>query len=111
MVEWRDHDAHYTSASGRSYFGWEDLKYASPSRLADAFVERFPRLVREGAGSDWEYSGWYVEMLHRTHPDRLPVAYGDWLDTSRGLVCRGLADQIVIVRPPSGEGRNSPASA
>jgi hypothetical protein len=67
----------YTSASMREYFGWKDARHATPSQLAELFIERFPRVAREGYGSDWMYAGWYSEMLHLTHPGTLPIAYGN----------------------------------
>ena len=66
--------ATYSSASGREYWGWKDLHHATPARLAEVFLHRFPRLAELGYGQDWSYVGWYQHMLHVTHPDALPVA-------------------------------------
>jgi hypothetical protein len=71
--------ARYSSAQEDRYFEWRDIHpTTTPSGLANRFVERFPDLVEAGRGTDWAYSGWYVEMLHLTYPDLLPYALADW---------------------------------
>jgi len=92
--------AHYSTGEQRQYFGWNDVAYRTPSQLADCFIERFPDLVRSGRGSDWSYAGWYCEMLGRTYPDHLPVAFGNWEVTGDGLVCIGGAREIRVPLPP-----------
>jgi hypothetical protein len=93
----------YSSADERDYFGWRDAREASPGRLAEMFIARFPDVAAAGRGSDWSYAGWYVEMLHLTYPDALPVAYADydlptdWLTTVGGNV------PVRIPLPPPGE--------
>lgn len=67
--------AMYTSASDREYWGWEDRHHATPSSLAEVFLERFPRLAELGYGQDWSYVGWYQHMLHLTYPDAVPAAH------------------------------------
>lgn len=111
MLEWREKDAYYTSAYEREFFGWDDVAHATPSRFADVFVDRLPDLVREGLGSDWLYAGWYVEMLHRTYPDLVPVAYyadGHLEPEPHGLwvpiECIGEREGIKIPPPPPGFG-------
>ena len=66
--------AHYTSASLRNYWEWEDTSHCSPGELAAVFLERFPKLAGLGYGQDWAYAGWYQYMLHVTYPDALPIA-------------------------------------
>jgi hypothetical protein len=66
--------APYSDAGGREYWGWKDQYHASPAKLAEVFLERFPRLAELGYGQDWSYVGWYQHMLHLTFPDALPVA-------------------------------------
>ena len=111
MLDWRERDAHYTSADERCFFGWDDVAHFTPSQLADAFVERLPDLAKEGRGSDWLYAGWYVEMLHLTYPDVLPVAYHADRDTIRdsegaftAIECIGERQGIIIPPPPPGYG-------
>jgi hypothetical protein len=83
--------ANYSTGSRREYFGWKDAAHATPSKLADLFIARFPTIAEAGKGSDWLYVGWYLEMLHVTYPDALPIAYADWklpddyLDTTTGV--------------------------
>ena len=76
-VRWED-TAHYTSAAGREYWGWRDSHRCSPARLAEVFLERFPKIAELGYGEDWAYCGWYQHMLHVTYPDALPIAFSDW---------------------------------
>ena len=64
-VEWdlRDLTALYTTASRNEYFGWKDATKDTARQLAAKFLERFPLMAQMGCGSDWNYVGWYVEML------------------------------------------------
>ena len=78
LAEWDVLTAPYTSGQGNHYFGWTDASRATPSQLADLFISRFPDIVAAGHGSDCVYAGWYVEMLHLTHPNSLPIVYADW---------------------------------
>jgi len=64
MVSWDTLAAHYSSGSEREYFNWKDAGHATPSKLADLFIERFPEIAAAGRGSDWLYAGWYLDMLH-----------------------------------------------
>jgi hypothetical protein len=99
---------HYSSADGGEYFGWQDASHFTPSRLAARFIKRFPAIASAGRGRDWAYVGWYQEMLHLTHPDRLPLAYADW-DSSHPPGCIGTTSptgapgDVFIPMPPPGE--------
>jgi hypothetical protein len=67
--------ATYTSRDQNHYFAWDDIyPYATPKELALYFLERFPDVAEEGAGPDWPYAGWYMEMLRLTQPDHFPYA-------------------------------------
>ena len=94
--------AHYYSASEREYFGWKDAAHATPSKLADLFIERFPEIVEVGWGSDWPYAGWYLEMLHLTYPDAFPIAYADGGMPTDYLLATGENNEIHIPLPPPG---------
>lgn len=72
-----DLTAKYTSADENRYFGWKDAADDTARQMAGKFVERFPQLVQEGAGADWCYAGWYVEMLGWAERGDFPMAYGD----------------------------------
>lgn len=93
--------AHYSAGSEREYFGWKDAGHATPSRLADLFIERFPEIVAAGRGSDWLYAGWYLEMLHLTYPDAIPIAYADW-DLPKDYIqtIGGRSDARIPLPPP-----------
>jgi hypothetical protein len=91
----------YSSASGRNYFGWADAQHASPSRLADLFIERFPQVVQAGFGKDWVYAGWYVWMLHLTYPRALPIAQAVDLDLPPNqLGAIGPVKRYIELSPP-----------
>ena len=96
---------HYTSASCTEYFGWPDMKHATPSQLAAAFIARCPAIVAASKGSDWAYAGWFVELLHLTYRDLLPIAYADWDLPRTSLETIGPnSDRAVrIPLPPGGE--------
>ncbi len=92
---------HYTTGMGNGYFGWTDAKHDIPQQLAAKFVERFPEVVRAGLGSDWNYAGWYVEMLGFAKRGCFPIAYSDWqIETSKYLA-RDSERELPL--PPAGE--------
>jgi hypothetical protein len=70
--------AHYTSGQENRYFGWKDAISDTARQLADKFLERFPGIVAASHGRDWEYAGWYVEMLGLAERGAFPIAYDDW---------------------------------
>jgi hypothetical protein len=78
---------HYGSDQGHACFGWHDAVDASPERLADMFVARFPTVAGAGWGPDWAYAGWFLELLRLTAPDDLPVAHAEGLATLRRPGC------------------------
>jgi hypothetical protein len=90
----------YTQAAGKDYFEWGDSSHLTASRLADRFIQRFPAVAREGYGPDWLYAGWYVELLQRTYPDRLPIAFADYTDTTHFFVTSD--PDVTIPLPPPG---------
>jgi len=91
----------YSSASGREYFGWKDLKYATPSMMAECFLQRFPEISAEGAGQDWEYAGWFVWMLHLTYPGSLPIAQAPFHEIPSGwMEALGGSERLIHLPPP-----------
>ena len=104
MESWDRLAAHYSSGQEKKYFGWEDAAHVSSSGLAELFIDRFPEIAEAGRGSDWLYVGWYLEMLHLTYPDSLPIAYADW-DLPKGcLASTGGKHDVRIPLPPPGWG-------
>lgn len=95
----------YTSGQGDAYFGWDDASHATASGLARRFLERFPMIADAGRGRDWMYSGWYVEMLHRTYPNAFPYAYADWEtpNTHIPTIAIGIDRRVEVPLPPPGE--------
>jgi hypothetical protein len=97
----------YTSGMLGRYFDWSDTAGLTPSQLADRFVDRFRKLVRLAKGRDWQYVGWYVEMLTLTHPNHVPITneYLDQGPESRCMRTIGYEDakEVYVPMPPPGE--------
>lgn len=99
----RDYDAciHYSTSMDNEYFGWTDARQDTARELATKFIERFPEVVKAGAGSDWTYAGWYVEMLGFAERGRFPVAYADWYGEAPPYLASD--DERELPFPPPGE--------
>ncbi len=104
IVSWDTLAVHYSSSQERHYFGWDDAARATPSQMADLFIRRFPEIAEAGRGSDWLYSGWYLEMLYLTYPDSFPIAYADWDVPVDYLMTVGGQSDVRIPLPPPGQG-------
>lgn len=104
LLSWDRFAAHYTSGQEREYFGWKDATNVTPSRLAELFIERFPKISETGRGADWVYAGWYLEMLHLTYPNSFPIAYADWELPTDWLATTGARRDVRIPLPPPGWG-------
>lgn len=72
----------YSSAAGTEYFEWRDAQGDDARKLAEKFVERFPELARQCAGSDWCYAGWLCDLLAalEQHPDSLPYVMEEYME-------------------------------
>ncbi len=70
----------YGSGQENEYFGWTDAKSANARQLARLFVQRFQTIADRAVGQDWEYAGWFVQMLGVAESGHLPIAYSDWDD-------------------------------
>jgi len=98
--------AYYSIAAEDQFFGWDDADDAGAVRLADLFVARCAEVAEEARGSDPAYVEWYRDMLARTDPDHLPVAYTDSSIPDDGL--RTFSEDgrdITVPLPPPGLGR------
>ncbi len=95
--------ARFSSGGGCHPFGWKrNISRLSVEKIADLFLDSFPSIGKASLGSDWSYAGWYQEMLFRTSPTRLPMAYY-WDEYEREVFSRLV---LVPVGPPeSGETR------
>lgn len=62
----------YTSASQNHPFDWRDTGKDDARALADKMIERFPELLADGLGRDWEYAGWFVELMGWVEAGFLP---------------------------------------
>jgi len=101
MRSFQTNVAHYTSANGSEYYGWDDAANDTARQLADKFVERFSDIAELGKGSDPEYVRWYAEVLEATGPTGFIYAYADWgLPQDRILALNG----VEVPMPPPGEG-------
>ncbi len=107
MLDWNGLAFHYSTSQQSRYFDEIDMPYATPSQLANSFIKRYPDLVDAGKGSDWLYAGWYVEMLHLTYPNSLPIAYADWEMPDNYLLTVGERTDIQIPLPPPGYATDS----
>jgi len=70
--------------------------------VADIFLDKFSALARDSSGPDWSYAGWYQEMLMRTSPTILPVAY--FRDEYEEVVCERL--QLFRTNPEQDDDRS-----
>ena len=66
--------------------------------MANKFIERFPDLVRNGEGRDWNYAGWFVEMLGFAEKGAFPIEYAEYHDESAPLAKDGVRE---LPNPPS----------
>ena len=103
--------ARYTSAQDNDYFEWQDAKADTARELAAKFIEHFPSITRQGLGEDWNYAGWYVQMLGFAERGDFPIAYDNsyadpdprWLPTTEGSY-HGLPTESRLPMPPGGAG-------
>jgi hypothetical protein len=100
-------EAEYTDPMQNRYFGWEDQKTATARKLADTFIQRFPRIAEAGKGRDWAYVGWYVELLGIAERGWFPYAYGgdESIMSLDAIPDSGvnLDDKPVLPLPPPGD--------
>ncbi|MDD5580204.1 MAG: hypothetical protein PHY16_13100 [Methylobacter sp.] len=69
-------DGHqYSSNQGKQFFGWTDTESDDARTLARKFIERFHAMVKNAAGADWAYAGWFTDLLGRVENGELPVFY------------------------------------
>lgn len=76
--DWEHGIALYTSGDEDRYFGWSDATGKSARQLAGLFLERFPAIASKGAGWDWCYAGWYVNMFGAAEAGEFPVYFADY---------------------------------
>ncbi len=98
--------AYYTSAQRNFYFNWSDAQNDTTRQLAQKFLERFPDICMKGRGLDYEYSGWYVQMLGLSERGMFPYCYADyyeanplWISTTGEAVT---SEIIHLPYPPPG---------
>ena len=70
----------YSSADSNKYFGWTDAATDTARQLAEKFKERFPEELECCEGQDWEYCGWFVQVLGMADRLAFPAAYYDFED-------------------------------
>lgn len=69
---------HSSGEQGYQYFEWKDAQSASARELAELIRERFPRLMRQCGGKNFEYSGWLCSVVGQAENGELPVMYSDY---------------------------------
>ena len=62
----------YSSMSENRPFEWHDAEKDDARALASKMVERFPELLSASVGQDWEYAGWFVELIGWVEAGFLP---------------------------------------
>lgn len=88
----------YTTAAGLEVSGESVDRATTASDLADRILAVLPD---PGLGRDWEYAGWYVELLGLVRRYRaLPIAYADYFDPEAGWEI-GWGSGLRIPHPPS----------
>ncbi len=98
--------ARYTTGQDNTYFGWKDASGDSVKRLAQRFLERFPEICEKARLRDWEYAGWYVEMLGFAERGEMPVALADWGGSEpdpRFIETLGSRHGLCLPAPPLGK--------
>lgn len=93
--------ARYSTGMQNKYFDWEDAQKDTAQQLAVKFIERFPEIVEKSFGREWEYTGWYVEMLGFAERGHLPVAYADWYGDPPNYLAKDGDRELPF--PPPGE--------
>jgi len=93
----------YSEGSDNEYFGWTDAKTDTAADLAAKFLCRFPELCLRGEGRDWEYAGWYSEMLGYAHEGAFPLAHptARAADRSRFMILSDGSERLPL--PPGGD--------
>lgn len=92
----------YSSGQDNEYFGWRDARRDTARELAAKFLERFPHVAQHGAGEDWAYAGWYVQMLGHAEAGMIPMVFGDgWGPDYDHVPTPG---EVRLPMPPPGEG-------
>lgn len=107
VVEYFENTVLYTTGAENRYFNWQDASDDNPEELADKFIKRFPELANAGKGRDWEYVGWYIEMMGFVNNGHFPLAYFDyWYDPPVGTMhlTSQPRDRLVLLAPPGGDG-------
>jgi hypothetical protein len=77
--------ADYSTADGKTYFGWADAAGDDARSLANKFISRFPDLARETFGQDWGYAGWFSMILGLAEHGELPAFFGVEVDAPSSL--------------------------
>ena len=90
--------ARYGSGQGTSYFGWTDANVPA-THLATLMEERCAWLA-QCRGDDAAYTAWFVDMLHVTWPDAVPVSFADFDLPPGGWSTVGGGLSLVIPYPP-----------
>ena len=95
-----DVNPHYsTGESGNCYFNWDDAKQDNSRQLAIKFIERFPRLIEQCKGTNFEYAGWLTYMLGISETGALPVMYREYYEANKDKI-RTTEIDIDLITPP-----------
>ena len=73
----------YSSANEAQYFDWTDSTSDNSRQLAKKFMLRYEELCTKASFRDWEYAGWYQELIGTIESGNLlpsilgPSGYGE----------------------------------
>lgn len=93
----------YSTGMGNKFFGWEDCLHDDSRELARKFMQRLPEVLIESEGRDWEYVGWYTEMLKYSERAIFPQAYDDLYNCADCNFVKTSSQNIVLPLPPGGK--------
>ena len=96
---------YHSTADSSDLFGWHDIDDRSPVGLADRLMDEWPELCATARGRDWDYVGWFAEMLRFAREGLLPASFENWGNLPEVLSPTKHADVTSprLPRPPGGE--------
>ena len=85
---------HSSAETGNEYFSWTDAHSCNAFELAELIKTRFPLLIEQAHGENYEYSGWLCRVVGAAEAGQLPIMFSDH---SSGNCTAGPIDQIVKI--------------
>jgi hypothetical protein len=92
----------YSSGDRQRPFGWEDLHFTSPKKLAERFIKTFPQVASMAWGPDESYVSWFEDMLRLTGPNGLVYAQGEYQPPLPDMLYATHCQVERVAAPPPG---------